>query len=112
MQFLTPFRSAALGLLAGSALTAGIVSAQADDTVQTEAAAATTYQAGAAGTVTVDQADDGTLTVIDVTPASGWSCETEQATGLEVEVTCENGTDRVDFNAESEDGEVRVRVRD
>jgi hypothetical protein len=64
----------------------------------------------AAGTVTLEVAD--LLTITDTQPASGWSVEVEIATGREVEATFRNGADRVDFNAELEDGQVKVRIRE
>lgn len=70
----------------------------------------TVHEAGAAGTVTVLREGD-VLTVTEVNPNDGWTFEVEQATGREVEVKFLSGNTRVDFNAELEDGEVRVRVR-
>ena len=71
---------------------------------------AATYEAGAAGTVTI--ANDGSqLTITGVEAADGWSHEIEVQIGREVEMDFRRGGDRVQFNAELEDGEVRVRVR-
>ena len=71
---------------------------------------AVTYEAGAAGTVTIS--DDGNqLTIVSVDAADGWSHEIEVQVGREVEMDFRNGGDRVQFNAEIEDGEIRVRVR-
>lgn len=70
--------------------------------------------------VTIDVADAGTvaytfrngvLAVTEVVPNPGWDAEIEVAEGVEIEVSFSNGLDRVDFNAELEDGRVRVRVR-
>ncbi len=69
-----------------------------------------TYQAGAAGTVTISN-DGSRLTITAVDAADGWSHEIEVSTGREVEMDFRNGDDRVQFNAELEDGQVRVRVR-
>lgn len=68
------------------------------------------YQAGPAGTVTVSN-DGSRLTIVSVDAADGWSHEIELRTGREVEMDFRNGGERVQFNAELEDGEVRVRVR-
>lgn len=69
-----------------------------------------TYEAGVAGTVTIS--DDGNqLTIVSVDAADGWSHEIEVQVGREVEMDFRNGGDRVQFNAELEDGEIRVRVR-
>ncbi len=69
-----------------------------------------TYEAGAAGTVTI--ANDGSkLTITGVEAADGWTHEIEVQAGREVEMDFRKGGDRVQFNAELEDGEVRVRVR-
>jgi hypothetical protein len=70
----------------------------------------TTYQAGAAGTVTISS-DGSQLTITAVDAADGWSHEIEVRTGREVEMDFRRGGDRVQFNAELEDGQVRVRVR-
>jgi hypothetical protein len=51
------------------------------------------------------------LTIVSVDPAAGWSFEVEIASGLEVEADFRNGTRRIQFNAQLEDGEVRIRVR-
>jgi hypothetical protein len=69
-----------------------------------------TYDAGAAGQVTVDQSG-ASLSVSNVAANSGWVSEVEIATGREVEVKFVNGTERIDFRAELEDGLVKTRVR-
>ena len=69
-----------------------------------------TYEAGAAGSVTISN-DGSQLTIVDVNAADGWSHEIEVQVGREVEMDFRNGEERVQFNAELEDGEVRVRVR-
>jgi hypothetical protein len=53
----------------------------------------------------------GTLAVVSVNANPGWVPEVEQGAGVEIEVEFVNGTTRIDFNAELEDGGVRVRVR-
>jgi hypothetical protein len=70
----------------------------------------TVYEAGDAGKVTISN-DGTTLTITVVDPADGWSHEIEVMSGREVEVDFRKGGERVQFNAELEDGEVRVRVR-
>ena len=67
------------------------------------------FAAGAAGTVTLS-ANGTTLTVAAVEPAAGWVPEIEVATGREVEVDFRRNGERIKFNAELEDGEIRVRV--
>lgn len=69
-----------------------------------------TYDAGAGGRVTVDQSG-ASLSVSNVAANSGWVSEVEMATGREVEVKFVNGTERIDFQAELEDGLVKTRVR-
>jgi hypothetical protein len=69
-----------------------------------------TYEAGAAGSVTISN-DGSQLTIVDVNAADGWSHEIEVQVGREVEMDFRNGEERVQFNAEFEGGEVRVRVR-
>jgi hypothetical protein len=69
-----------------------------------------TYDAGAAGQVTVDRTG-ASLSVGHVAANSGWVSEVEAANGREVEVKFVNGTERIDFQAELEDGLVKTRVR-
>ncbi|MDH5373456.1 MAG: hypothetical protein OEX97_10980 [Acidimicrobiia bacterium] len=69
-----------------------------------------TYTAGDGGTVTV-ASNGSSLTIVSVNAAAGWSYEVEVAAGLEVEADFRNGTRRIQFNAQLEDGEVRIRVR-
>jgi hypothetical protein len=69
-----------------------------------------TFAAGEAGSVTIRRSG-GSLSIVSVNPNAGWVSEVEQGTGAEVEVKFVNGTTRIDFNAELEDGGVRVRVR-
>lgn len=76
----------------------------------TSASGSVTYQAGAAGTVTISN-DGSQLTITAVDAADGWSHEIEVQVGREVEMDFRNGGDRVQFNAELEDGQVRIRVR-
>lgn len=70
-----------------------------------------TYWAGDGGTVTIT-VSGSSLTIVSVDPAAGWSAEIEVHSGREVEADFRNGTRRIQFNAEFEDGEVRIRVRD
>lgn len=76
-----------------------------------EDGATVTYQAGDAGTVMITQ-DGSSLTIVSVEPVAGWSTEIEVSSGREVEVDFRNGMRRIQFDAEFEDGEVRVRVSD
>lgn len=69
-----------------------------------------TFAAGDAGSVTIRRTG-ATLSIVSVNGNPGWSSEVEQSTGAEIEVKFVNGTMRIDFNAELEDGSVRVRVR-
>ena len=69
-----------------------------------------TFGAGDAGSVTIRRTG-GVLAVVSVNASSGWVSEVEQGTGAEIEVKFVNGTTRIDFSAELEDGGVRVRVR-
>ncbi len=71
-----------------------------------------TLAAGAAGFVTVTRDASGALRVVAVAPAAGWVFEIEPGDEFgEAEVDFRNGVSRVQFNAELEDGAVRVRVR-
>ena len=75
-----------------------------------DSASSVTYNAGDGGTVTI-ASNGSSLTIVSVDPAAGWSFEVEIASGLEVEADFRNGTRRIQFNAQLEDGEVRIRVR-
>ena len=71
-----------------------------------------TFAAGPAGFVTVTRDANGLLRVVAATPAAGWTFEIEPGDELgEAEVDFRNGVSRVQFNAELEDGVVRIRVR-
>jgi len=69
-----------------------------------------TYEAEAAGRVTVDQSG-ASLSISKVTANANWVSEIEMASGREVEVKFVNGTERIDFQAELEDGLVKTRIR-
>jgi hypothetical protein len=104
-----------MGLMAlGSANALVLDTAPGTETVASEAAVAgteTVYEVGDAGTVTI--ANDGTqLEIVSVDQNDGWLIEIEMATGREVEVDFRSGTRRIQFNAELEDGEIRVRARE
>ena len=73
-------------------------------------AGATRYDAGAAGSVDIVRSG-AVLEITSVNPAAGWTFEVEVRTGREVELDFRRGGERVQFNAELEDGEIRVRVR-
>jgi len=72
---------------------------------------ATEYAVADAGTVMV-AFDGATLQLSDVTTFDGWTSHVERASGPEVEVKYLNGSRRVDFEAEIEDGMVKTRVRE
>jgi hypothetical protein len=76
-----------------------------------DSSSTTVYRAGDGGTVTI-AVTGSTLTIVSVDTAAGWSHEVEVASGREVEADFRNGARRIQFNAEFEDGEVRIRVRD
>ncbi|MGZ8755863.1 MAG: hypothetical protein ACXW15_11820, partial [Acidimicrobiia bacterium] len=75
-----------------------------------QAATTGTYDAGVAGQVTVDRSGTS-LSVGNVAANAGWAPEVEMASGREVEVKFVNGNERIDFQAELEDGVVKTRVR-
>jgi hypothetical protein len=60
--------------------------------------------------VTVDQSGIS-LSVGNVAANPGWAPEVEMASGRDVEVKFVNGNERIDFQAELEDGVVKTRVR-
>ena len=67
--------------------------------------------AAGAGTVLVT-VDGSTVTIADVVAADGWMPEVEAVEGREVEMDFRKGELRVQVNAEIEDGELRIRVRE
>jgi hypothetical protein len=80
-----------------------------------------TFDAGDAGTVTITRSEDG-LELVEATPAEGWTVHEDDAEltddesegaeeSDEVEVSFTDGTSRVDFKAELEEGRVEIRVR-
>lgn len=68
-----------------------------------------TFVIGEAGTILLGRSD-GSLQIIAATPNAGWASEVEVASGREVEGDFRNGTLRVKYNFELEDGTVRVRI--
>jgi hypothetical protein len=62
-----------------------------------------------AGTVLLRRSG-GSLTIVSTQSNPGWVVEVEVATGREVEGDFRNGSRRVKFNFELEDGVVRVRI--
>ena len=69
-----------------------------------------TFPAGDACSVTLHR-NGNVLSVVSVNTNPGFASEVEQGMGAEVEVKCDNGATRVDFNAELEDGVIAVGVR-
>ena len=67
------------------------------------------FAAGTAGDVRVS-AGSGGLAVDAVDPAAGWVFEVEVPAGREVEVKFVDGSERIDFRAELEDGQIKART--
>ena len=63
-----------------------------------------------AGVVVLSRTD-GQLQIVTATPNPGFSAEVEVAAGREVEADFRGNGERVQFNAELEDGVVRIRIR-
>jgi frataxin-like iron-binding protein CyaY len=63
-----------------------------------------------AGVIVLSRAN-GQLQIVSATPNSGYATEVEVAVGREVEADFRGNGLRVQFNAELEDGVVRVRIR-
>ncbi|MGH9025936.1 MAG: hypothetical protein ACRDWD_07455, partial [Acidimicrobiia bacterium] len=110
----------AIAVAAGALLLGGIAVANAATDRPTEEAETTSnlpdgttrnFVAGVAGSVEISRSGDA-LTLVRSAPNAGYAVEVEAASGREIEVQFTNGTTEVDFNAELEDGQVRVRVRD
>jgi hypothetical protein len=83
-----------------------------DDTPSTTATPGepVTAVADAAGTVTY-ALSGSTLSVIETLANDGWNVEIEVAQGREIEVKFLSADQRVDFEAEFEDGQVEVKIR-
>ena len=64
-----------------------------------------------AGTVTI-HVEGTTVTVVTAAPSADWTAKIEHDEPGEAQVSFRNGTARVDFKAEIEDGELRIRIRD
>ena len=69
-----------------------------------------TLPADNAGVIVLSRAN-GQLQIVTATPNSGFAAEVEVAAGREVEADFRGNGIRVQFNAELEDGVVRVRIR-
>lgn len=70
-----------------------------------------TFQAGEAGQVTIRRIENGVELVEAVAVDDTWTVQVDDDEPGEVEVDFRNPTTKVEFNAELEDGQVRVRVR-
>lgn len=71
----------------------------------------TTYEAGEAGTVTVVE-DGGVLSITETTTADGWMADIDDPQGREVEVDFTDGAREIDFDAQLDDGQIRIRLHD
>lgn len=71
----------------------------------------TTYEVADAGSVTIEY-DGTTLSLVSADANTPWSSFSQQTSGREIEVEFANGDRIVKFNAELEDGGIRIRVRD
>jgi frataxin-like iron-binding protein CyaY len=69
-----------------------------------------TLPADNAGVIVLSRAN-GQLQIVSATPNTGYAAEVEVAVGREVEADFRGNGLRVQFNAELEDGVVRVRIR-
>lgn len=75
---------------------------------------ARTFDVAGVGTVTVEGDSDAGLSVTGTTAADGWtaSIDTEGSGDAEVTFRSDEGDEEVEFEAEIDDGALRVRVRD
>lgn len=71
----------------------------------------TTYMVGEAGSVTINY-DGSSLRLTSADANDPWTAFSEQTSGQEIEVNFSNGNREIKFNAELEDGGIRIRVRD
>ena len=110
LAWATPDDSTSSSSSSSTSSTTSTTLAQQAATATQPATGSATYEAGAAGLVTVDQSG-ASLSIGTVAANSGWVPEIEVASGREVEVKFVNGTERIDFQAELEDGMVKTRVR-
>ena len=66
----------------------------------------------AAGAGTVRYTVSGTtFSLVSADPASGWTVEVEQGSGIKIDLDFRSGTRRVQVDIEFENGSVRERVR-
>lgn len=95
-----------LGLTLAAMLIAGVAWAGSGETGPVPV---TVVPVDDAGTVTLGQVEEG-LSILAVEPRPGWTVTVEAPLGRQVEARFESDGARVDFSAELEDGEVRLRV--
>ena len=82
-----------------------------DDDGESAPVGSSTHAVLDAGSVTV--AVDGlSVSVVSADPNPGWTAEIETDEPGEAQVNFRNGAARVDFRAEIEDGQLRIRIRD
>ncbi len=111
---------ALMGMTAAAVLITGVAwaandsptdgSATATVTADSSTSSTTVVQVEEAGTITLGSVAEG-LTILAANAEAGWNATVEVPLGREVEARFESGGLRIDFNAELEDGEVRVRIR-
>src|SRR5680860_392822 len=95
------------GLTTAALLIAGV--AWAADVPGTTITDRTVVPVDGAGTITLELVSAG-LSMVEAVPEDGWTVTVETSVGREVEARFDSGTDRVDFNAELEDGEITVEI--
>ncbi|HEX2154998.1 MAG TPA: hypothetical protein VHL52_13610 [Acidimicrobiia bacterium] len=96
-----------MGLITAAMLIAGVAWAGSGD--PEDAVPVTVIPVDEAGTVSLGQVEAG-LSILAVEPKPGWTVTVEVPLGREVEARFESDGARVDFEAELEDGEVRLTV--
>ncbi|HEX7097821.1 MAG TPA: hypothetical protein VF377_01165 [Acidimicrobiia bacterium] len=98
-----------LGLIAAALLIGGAAWASGESSVETNVVDRTVIPVDPAGEVTLEVVSAG-LSIVTVEAEPGWTVVTEAAVGREVEVRLVSDRGRIDFNAELEDGEIRVEI--
>ncbi|MCC6237424.1 MAG: hypothetical protein IT299_07605 [Dehalococcoidia bacterium] len=68
-----------------------------------------TFAAGVAGSVTISN-DRSALALVGVNPSAGWTYSVDSVSPREIEVDFRGAGGRIRFNAELEDGQVRIRT--
>jgi hypothetical protein len=82
---------------------------QTDDGAGSEGGGGEVFEVEEAGTVRL-RADGGRLEIVSVDPSSGWDYRITEEERDEVEIDFTRGNEKIEFEAELEDGRIETRV--